>query len=126
MTAKNSLFPLFLILLRATVAQGQVQSMDSSYRYGSMGAPYANAAVPLPPVPDVPAKAVPSVDVVRNLPEKMSLSQAKEAVASLAKVRADQHYNALLKIAAAVDIADVPAFAAYVASPQQRQNAYSL
>src|SRR5256885_16496101 len=106
MNAKTSLFS--LLLIAAAVAEAQVQTLDSIYRYGSMGGPYVNPAVPLPPVPDVPAKASPSVDLVRNLPEKMSLSQAKEAVASLAKVRADQHYNALLKIAAGGEIADGP------------------
>src|SRR5437588_4850264 len=126
MNTRTSLFSLLLIVFAAVVGESQVQTLDSSYRYGSMGQSYVNPAVPLPPVPDVPAKASPSVDIFRNLPEKMSLSQAKEAVASLARVRADQHYNALLKIAAAVEIADLPSFAAYVASPQQRQNAYAL
>src|SRR5256885_9013641 len=126
MNARTSLISLLLIVFAAVVAESQVQTLDSIYRYGSMGGPYVNPAVPLPPVPDVPAKASPSVDLVRNLPEKMSLSEAKEAVASLANVRADQHYNALLKIAAAVEIADLPAFTAYVALPQQRQNAYAL
>src|SRR6266852_6290843 len=102
MSAKNLLSRLFLFLFGAAVAEGQVQTMDSSYRYGQMGMPYVNQAVALPPVPEVPAKASTSIDVIRNLPDKLSLSQAKEALNSLADLRADRRYNGLLKIAAAV------------------------
>ena len=59
MNTRTSLFSLLLIVFAAVVAESQVQTLDSSYRYGSMGLSYVNPAVTLLPVPDVLAKASP-------------------------------------------------------------------
>src|SRR5258706_5869389 len=113
MSAKNSL--LHLLLLASTLVAG-AQVLDPAYRAGPFGGPVTERAIVLPPVPTIPIKLSTSTDLIRNLPEKMSIGQAKEALNSLTAIRAERRYNGVLKIAGALETADIPALLAYADS----------